>query len=122
VAKLVLAGGRVEVVLSQRERLAALRGDVSVDVGEIVDVRVSSHPFSELRGVRAPGTGMPGVIALGTWRHRGGKDFAAIYRGKPAVVLELAPGAEFGRITVGVDDPDAAVATIRASLPPAPTS
>ncbi|ONH30592.1 hypothetical protein [Pseudofrankia asymbiotica] len=116
-AKVEVAGGRVEVVLSQKERLAALRGDVSAALGEIVDVRVSPHPFGELRGIRAPGTGVPGVIAIGTWRHRGGKDFVAIYRGRPAVVVTLAPDSEFERFIIGVEDPDETVAGILAHLP-----
>jgi hypothetical protein len=116
VATVEVSGPRIRVRLSPKERLAALRGDVSAALGEIADVRVSPHPFSELRGVRAPGTGMPGVIALGTWRHRGGKDFVAIYRGRPAVVVALVPGAEFQRLVVGVEDPDATVAAIRAGL------
>jgi hypothetical protein len=115
VAKLVVVGGRVEVVLSQAERVAALRGDVSAAVGEVADVRVSPHPFDELRGIRAPGTGFPGVIALGTWRHRGGKEFAAIYRHRPAVVVVLTKGHEFERLIVSVEDPDQAVAAIRAA-------
>lgn len=115
-AKLVVVGGRVEVVLSQAERLAALRGDVSAALGEVADVRVSPHPFGELRGIRAPGTGFPGVIALGTWRHRGGKDFAAIYRRRPAVIVTLRRGHEFERFIVGVEDPDQAVAAVRAAL------
>ena len=42
------------------------------------------QPFRELSGLRAPGTGLPGVIALGTWRGRGQKDFAALFdAGKP---------------------------------------
>ncbi len=109
-----VAGGRVEVVLSQKERLAALRGDVSAALDEIAAVRVSPHPFGELRGIRAPGTGVPGVIAIGTWRHRGGKDFVAIYRRRPAVVVELAAGSEFERFIVGVEDPDETVARIQA--------
>jgi len=116
VAKLEVAGGRVEVVLSQKERLAALRGDVSAALGEIAAVRVSPHPFGELRGIRAPGTGVPGVIALGTWRHRGGKDFVAIYRRRPAVVVEFVPGCEFDRLIVGVEDPDETITRIRAAI------
>ncbi|MDT3446648.1 MULTISPECIES: hypothetical protein [unclassified Pseudofrankia] len=120
-AKVEVAGGRVEVVLSQKERLAALRGDVSAALGEIADVRVSPHPFGELRGIRAPGTGVPAVIAIGTWRHRGGKDFVAIYRGRPAVVVVLAPGSEFERLIIGVEDPDETVARILAAIAPGTT-
>jgi len=121
VAKVKVAGGRVEVDLSQKERLAALRGDVSAALGEIVDVRVSPHPFGELRGIRAPGTGVPGVIAIGPWRHPGGKDFVAIYRGRPAVVVTLVRGSEFERLIVGVQDPDETVARVLAAIAPGPT-
>jgi hypothetical protein len=64
---------------------------------------VSTTPFRDLRGIRAPGTGLPGVIALGTWRYRGGKDFAALYRGGPALVIEL-DGAEYRRLLVSAHD------------------
>jgi hypothetical protein len=114
-AKLAVVGGRIEVVLSQKERLAALRGDVSVAADEVADVRVSAHPFGELRGIRAPGTGVPGAIALGTWRHRDGKDFVAIYRRRPAIVVDLLPGGEFHRLIVGVEDPDRVLEAIRAA-------
>jgi hypothetical protein len=63
----------------------------------------------ELRGMRAPGTGVPGQVALGTWRHRRGKDFVALYRGRPAVIVRLR-GAPFQRLLVADDDADAVVA------------
>jgi len=115
VAQLEVAGGRVEVVLSQAERLGALRGDVSAALGEVAEVRVSARPFGELRGMRAPGAGLPGVLALGTWRRRGSKDFVAVYRGRPAVVVTLRPGGEFARFLVSVDDPDRTADAVRAA-------
>jgi hypothetical protein len=36
-----------------------------------------------LRGIRAPGTGIPYVILLGTMRYKKKKDFTAIYRRRP---------------------------------------
>ena len=86
-------GAELVVVLNDLEKAGALRGDV----------RVSQTPFRELRGMRAPGTGWPGVIALGTWRGGGGKDFAALYRGGPAVIVEL-DNAEFRRLLVSAHD------------------
>lgn len=41
-------------------------------------VRAAGRAYSELRGIRAPGTGLPGAIALGTWRYRGGPDLVAV--------------------------------------------
>ena len=74
-------------------------------------VRVVDDAWPELRGMRAPGTGLPGVIAVGTRRGGFGKDFAAVHGKGPAVVVELA-GTEFGRLVVTTDDADATAAAI----------
>ena len=86
------------------EKLGAFRGDVRVPRSSIRDVRASDRPWSELRGMRAPGTGFPGVISLGTRRGGGIRDFAAVYGNRPAVMVEL-EGAEFDRLVVSVHDP-----------------
>jgi len=65
-----------------------------------------------LRGIRAPGTGIPGVIALGTRRFDGGKDFAAVRGDRSTVRVDLGDGSPFGRLVVSVDDPDSTVAAI----------
>ena len=56
-----------------------------------------------MRGVRAPGTALGGVIALGTRRHSLGRDFAVVYGKGPAVVVELT-GVRFGRLVVSSRD------------------
>jgi hypothetical protein len=68
--------------------------------------------WPELRGFRAPGTGLPDVIAVGTGRGSFGKDFAAVHGTGPAVVVELA-GAEFHRLVVTSDDAASVAAAIR---------
>jgi hypothetical protein len=55
------------------------------------------------------------VIALGTRRGSFGKDFAAVYRDRPAVVVEL-DGTEFSRLVVCVEDPDATAAAVESAL------
>ena len=103
------------VHLSPLERLGSMHGDVRVPRSAVREVRVAARPFAELRGLRAPGTGFPGVIALGTWRRRRGrKDFAAIYRGRDAVVVELDGAvAGYGRLVVSVADAAAVVARVQ---------
>ena len=49
-----------------------------------------------LKGVRAPGTGIPFLVMLGTMRYLKGKDFVAIYRRKPSAIVTLKSG-EFKR-------------------------
>ena len=101
----------VRVRLSPFERLMALHGEIDVPRKSIRSVEVVDAPLSRLQGVRAPGTGFPGLIAYGTFRHRHGKDFIAVRRGQQAVRLTLG-GHEFAALILGVDDPEQLVAQI----------
>jgi hypothetical protein len=113
-AKMGVEGGTLVVHLSPLEKLGAFRGDVRVARTAVRAVRVVADPWPELRGIRAPGTGIPGVIALGTRRGRGTRDFAAVYRRRPAVVVEL-EGDRFDRLVVTDDDAVATAAALSAA-------
>jgi hypothetical protein len=100
-AEIAVDGPDVVVRLSRLERLGAMRGDIRFPRAAIASCRVSTDPWSELRGMRAPGTGWPGLISLCTRRGEGFRDFAAVYRKRPAVVIELRD-AEFDRLVICV--------------------
>ena len=102
-ARVRYEGDELVVHLGWLEKLGAFRGDVRVPRSSVRDVRATDRPWSELRGIRAPGTGFPGLIALGTRRGDGNRDFTAVYRDRPAVVIEL-EGAEFDRLVISVHD------------------
>jgi hypothetical protein len=108
-------GDELVVKLNDLEKVGALRGDVRVPWSAVREIRVSDSPFRDLRGVRAPGTGVPGVIALGNWRARDGKDFAALYRGGPSVVVTL-DGSEWKRLLVSDQRATDTAAELRADL------
>jgi hypothetical protein len=96
----------VTLALTRIERLEALHGDISAPFASISSVRVSTDLWSELRGVRAPGTGFPRVIAVGTFRGSFGRDFSAVHGRGPGVVIEF-DGEPFRRWVVSAGDPDA---------------
>lgn len=109
------------VTLTAAERLAAMRREVRVPLAAIRAVCAEADPWSALRGIRAPGTGIPGVVAYGVRRMTGGApDFAALHGRGPAVRVELWPEAPFGRLVVSVADVAATVAAVRAQVPPGP--
>jgi hypothetical protein len=110
-ARLRREGDEIVLKLNDLEKAGALHGDVRVPAASVRGARVTQTPFRELRGIRAPGTGVPGVVALGTWRTGDGKDFAAVYRGGPAVVVEL-EGAEYRRLIVSAHDAADVVAAL----------
>ncbi len=58
-----------------------------------------------VRGLRAPGTGVPGRVALGTWRRWHGKDFVAAYRHDPGVVIDLVD-QPYDRVVISGPTPD----------------
>jgi hypothetical protein len=110
-AEIRVDNGAVEVHLSALEKAGALHGTVRVPLGSVKAVRVVEDAWPELRGIRAPGTGLPGEIMLGTCRGSFGKDFCAVYRHRPAVILDL-QGEEYQRLIVTQDDPQAAAGAL----------
>jgi hypothetical protein len=111
-ATIAVDGNDLVVRLSALEKIGALRGDIRLPLVSVRVVRVSDTPWSELRGIRAPGTGVPGVISLCTRRGPGVHDFAAVYGRRPALVVEMT-GVAFDRLVVSCAD--AAEAAARAA-------
>lgn len=90
--------------------LWACHGTIDVPVASVTAVTVVSgrEAFRYARGIRAPGTSIPGLFAAGTFRWRGDKNFVLARRGHPATVIELA-GHRFDHIVVETADDVAAL-------------
>lgn len=114
-ARLVVEGGRVVIRLSTAEKLAGLANDPSAPLSAVRSARVVRPAREAIRGIRAPGLGMPGMAWVGHWRGQG-HDFVAVYGDHAGVVVEL-EGQPYARFVVSVDDPDAVVDEL-SSTPP----
>ena len=90
-AHLKIDGTDVRLQLSRWESIGALSRSKSVKLSEILSVDIVPNPWTSqvLKGVRAPGTGIPFVVLLGTMRYRGGKDLCAIYKRRPSAIVTL---------------------------------
>jgi hypothetical protein len=117
-ADLLTDGTSLTLALTRIEHLEGFRSDLHAPLDAVTSVRSVDDPWTELRGMRAPGTGLPGVIAVGTRRGSFGKDFAAVHGKGPGVVVELS-GQEYERWVLTVDDPDAVVARMSGARRPA---
>ncbi|MEO6627216.1 MAG: hypothetical protein ABIP03_01465 [Aquihabitans sp.] len=95
-------------------RLWALSSGINVPVTAIVDVGVSPRT-GLVKGFRAPGTYLPGVMTAGTFRSRGEKDLWMAGRAEKVLVIEL-HDERYRHVIVQVEDPEAAVEAIRAAL------
>jgi hypothetical protein len=115
VAELDVDGNDLVLRMRTKEKAEGFHGDIRVPLAAVTAVRPVDDPWPELRGIRAPGTGIPGVVAVGTRRGGFGKDFAAVHGKGPAVVVDL-DGAEFARLVVTTDDAAARARTITEAL------
>ena len=77
--------------LSWIENLGALGFDPIAKISNLKSVSYRTHPWTTevLRGIRAPGTGFPFLIMLGTMRYWRGKDFCVVYKRRPVLMLEF---------------------------------
>jgi hypothetical protein len=110
---ILIKDNQLIVQLSFLEHLGAFSRNITLPASQLASVKVSLNPWSELRGVRCPGTGLPRVIMLGTCRFKGGKDFAAVYLKRPAVVVQLQAEAPWSRFVLCTAHPEADAETLR---------
>ena len=109
-----MEGAELVLRMGMLEKAEGFHGDIRVPLRAVTSVRVVDDAWPDLRGMRAPGTGLPDVIAVGTRRGGFGKDFAAVHGKGPAVVVELA-GCEFERLIVTSEDAAQSAETIRSA-------
>lgn len=102
-AKLTLDDEAFRIELSTLEKLGAFQGSFSIPRASITRASVAQGWRDVLEGIRAPGTGLPPFVLLGTWRSLAWKDFVAVYRGAPILVLEL-QSAEWRRVLVSTEE------------------
>jgi hypothetical protein len=104
-AHLVVHGETVRLNLSPLEILGAFHLSPEVALSKVENVEIVENPWTRdvLKGFRAPGTGIPFVIMLGTMRYSKGKDLVVIYRRKPAAIITFKSG-EFKRWIFEIKD------------------
>ena len=93
-AILVTDGTEIRLKMSLLERLGALVSPPTARLDQVQSIEFIDELWRKdvLRGVRAPGTGMPYVVLIGVMRGRGYKDFVVIKRKKPGVIITFSSG------------------------------
>jgi hypothetical protein len=115
-ADVTIKDGQLRVELEGMHKVWALKNTISVPVSHIVSA--SAGPIAEAdspRGIRAPGTHLPGVFAAGTWHHKGEKVFWDVRDPGKAVVVELRDES-YSRLVLEVENPQATVDLITAQI------
>jgi hypothetical protein len=88
---LKLEGDYLRYDLNWLENLGALGRDPKAKASNLISIMKAENPWTRkvLRGIRAPGTGFPYLIMLGTMRFITGKDFCVVYKKRPVLILEF---------------------------------
>ena len=94
-AILVIEGTELRLTLSALEQLGAFWPAPQARLDQVESIEFVENLWSTqvLRGVRAPGTGIPYVAMIGVMRRVKTKDFCVIKRKKPGVVINFSSGA-----------------------------
>ena len=110
---LAVEGDRVVVDLPGRQAVMAFARSVTVPVKDVRAVEVVPNGWDVDLGWRVGGTGIPRRLAFGRFRKRGGgRTFAAVYCGEPALVIETA-GGDWDRLVLALGDNEAAARQVR---------
>ena len=107
-AKLEVKDEYVLLKLSKLEALGACHRSLQMPITELQKVEFVENPWTSqtMRGMRAPGTGIPYIIMLGTLRNlKGWKAFCAVYKRKPVAVLSWKSGI-FNQWIITADQAD----------------
>ncbi len=88
----------------------ALR-DQHLALSAVTGADVVPDGLAAVRGLRAPGLGLPGYRKIGTWRRRHGRSLVVTRRGRPALRVRLT-GHPYEELLLDVADPERAAAAL----------
>jgi hypothetical protein len=108
-ADITVGDGVLRIALTVPERVFSLHGgSIEIPLTQVRGVRVVRDILGQLRGLRMPGAGVPGRVAIGTWRGtldgRPYHDFVLVRSPGPGVVITTA--GQYNRVLLGSEEPD----------------
>ena len=97
-------------------RLWALKSRLEIPLSHVVGAQVDPEVAQGWhKGIRAPGTQVPGVITAGTFYQEGERVFWDVHDPQKTVVIQLRD-ERYARLVIEVEDPPATAAVIQGAL------
>ncbi len=107
---------RLAVEMLGWEKFWSLKSRIEVPLSHVREVRAAAAD-ERPRGLRMPGTYIPGMITAGTFARSDEREFWAVHNKLRAVVIELHDDF-YSRLVVEVPDPGAAIAAVQEACGP----
>lgn len=98
------------------DKLWSLKSRLEIPLRNIRGVKTDSSIASKPKGLRAPGTYVPGVITAGTFHQDGKRIFWDVHNADNSIVIDLAD-ERYDQLVIEVADPNAAVKQIESAIP-----
>lgn len=105
------------VELQGLHKLWTLKSRLQIPLSHVRGATADPGAISEPKGLRAPGTHVPGLLTAGTFHLDGERIFWDVHDPAKTIVIELADD-DYRRLVIEVPDPRATVALIERALPP----
>lgn len=101
------------------DKILALKSELQVPLSHVVDAEVDPNIGEEFRrlfiGIKAPGTGLAGVVRAGTWYTNEGKVFWDVHHPENVITIHLADDT-YDKLLIEVANPVETLAAIRERL------
>ncbi len=101
------------------DKILAFKSQLEVPLAHVVSAEVDPNTVQEFErlfiGIKAPGTGLPGVIRAGTWYTDNGKVFWDVHDAHKSITIRLADET-YSRLVVEVEDPATTCSRIQEAL------
>ena len=115
-AEVELTESALIVHVQGMDRIWALKSRLEITLAHVVGAEIDPEVAQGWRkGLRAPGTHVPGVITAGTFYQEGERVFWDVHDSEKAVVIHL-KDERYARLVIEVDEPPATAAAIQRAL------
>ncbi|MFF9573432.1 hypothetical protein [Streptomyces sp. NPDC014685] len=98
------------------DRLWALKSRLTIPLAHVRGATADPGIAKEPKGLRSPGTHVPGVVTAGTFHVNGERVFWDVRDPAKAVVIQL-DDERYARLVIQVSDPRATVSLVEDALP-----
>jgi hypothetical protein len=115
-AKVSMTNDRLVVTIGVLEAIQALQGSFTVPLRNVRGATEDPNYIRSGLGLRSPGTGLPGLIARGTFRKIGEKVLSLWGHNQQIVVVEL-NDSKWDRLVLGCDNAKKLARLINEAIP-----
>ena len=108
-----ISGGKLNIEIQGWDKLWALKSSLEIPLEHVKGVR--SAKDERVKGIRAPGTYYPGIIAAGSFHQIGKHVFWDVHNAERAIAIDL-HDERYTTLIVEVEHPEATLAEIEKAI------